>query len=95
MKFRQPCKINGFAFESHAVRHLLRNGLPAQPLLLPGRQRAPAIDDFDVTHAPDHKSTAPAVPNFVRRSETSRTTAEIVDPPHRHDWLRLQATLRL
>jgi hypothetical protein len=50
MKFRQPCEINRFALESHAVGHLLRDGLPAQKLLPGHRQRPPSLYDFHIIH---------------------------------------------
>ena len=51
MEFDQPCEVNGFTFKCHALGHLLRNGLPAQPATCRVRQRPPAINDFYITHA--------------------------------------------
>ena len=51
MEFRQPCQINRFTFKSHAVSHLLGNGLPTHPLPGGNRQRLPAMNGFYVTHA--------------------------------------------
>jgi len=50
MELRQPYEVNGFTFKSHAVSHLLRNGLPAQLLARRCRQRLPAMNGFYITH---------------------------------------------
>jgi hypothetical protein len=51
MKVVEPCEIHRFAFKSHAVGDLPWNGLPTQPATRRVRQRAPAVNGFDVTHA--------------------------------------------
>jgi hypothetical protein len=51
MEFRQPCQVNRFALERHAVGDLLGNRLPTHAALLRFRQPLPALNGFDVTHA--------------------------------------------
>lgn len=51
MNLLQPFEINRFAFEGHAGRHLARNFAPADFPLARFRQRPPAVDDVEVTHA--------------------------------------------
>ena len=50
MEIGQPCEIHRFTFKSHTVGHLSGNSQPAQPPTRSVRQRAPAVNGFDVTH---------------------------------------------
>lgn len=51
MKFRQPREINGVAFESHAIRDLAWDRLPADLLALARRQFPPLLNGLHITHA--------------------------------------------
>lgn len=72
MQFRQPYGVNWLTFERHALGHLPGDGLPAQSLLPSRWQRAPVLDDFDITHGLQVTASAAYVPSL---SEIAGETA--------------------
>ncbi len=66
MQFRQPYGVNRLTFERHALGHLPGDGLPAQSLLPSRWQRAPVLDDFEITHVPQVTASAARVPSLSK-----------------------------